>query len=80
MAELNILGVPFAEEYGGAGADNVSYVIALEELARVCASTAIIVSGHTSLATWPIFELGLRRRRKSTPASWPRAPCWARSR
>jgi butyryl-CoA dehydrogenase len=58
MAKLNILGVPVAEEYGGAGADNVSYVIALEELARVCASTSIIVSGHTSLATWPILEFG----------------------
>ena len=58
MAALNILGVPFAQEYGGAGADNVSYVIALEELARVCASTAIIVSGHTSLGTWPIVEFG----------------------
>ena len=58
MAKLNILGVPIAEEFGGAGADNVSYVIALEELARVCASTSIIVSGHTSLATWPILEYG----------------------
>ena len=58
MAKLNILGVPIAEEFGGAGADNVSYVIALEELARVCASTSIIVSGHTSLATWPILEFG----------------------
>ena len=58
MAKLNILGVPIPEEFGGAGADNVSYVIALEELARVCASTSIIVSGHTSLATWPIFEFG----------------------
>ena len=58
MAKLNILGVPIPEEFGGAGADNVSYVIALEELARVCASTSIIVSGHTSLSTWPIFEFG----------------------
>ena len=58
MAKLNILGVPIPEEFGGAGADNVSYVIALEELARVCASTSIIVSGHTSLATWPILEFG----------------------
>ena len=58
MAKLNIMGVPFPEEYGGAGADNVSYAVVLEELARACASTAIIVSGHTSLATWPIFEFG----------------------
>ncbi len=64
MAELNILGVPFAEQFGGAGADNVSYVIALEELARVCASTAIIVSGHTSLATWPIFEFSTQAQKE----------------
>ncbi len=58
LAKLNLLGVPFPEESGGAGADNVSYAVVLEELARACASTAIIVSGHTSLATWPIFEYG----------------------
>ncbi len=58
LAELNLMGVPFPTEFGGAGADNVSYVIVLEELARVCASTAIIVSAHTSLATWPIHQFG----------------------
>lgn len=58
LAKLNLLGVPYPEEFGGAGADTVSYVIVLEELARVCASTATIVSGHTSLGTWPIFEFG----------------------
>jgi len=58
MAKLNLMGVPFAEEFGGAGADYVSYTIVLEELARACASTSVIVSGHTSLGTWPIFEFG----------------------
>jgi butyryl-CoA dehydrogenase len=58
MAALNLLGMPFPEELGGAGADHVSYVIALEELARVCATTSLIVSVHTSLGTWPIFEFG----------------------
>ncbi len=58
MAELNLLGVPFSEEFGGVGADNVSYVIVLEELARACASTSVIVSAHTSLGTWPIYEFG----------------------
>ena len=58
LANLNLLGVPYPEEFGGAGADNVSYVLVIEELARVCASTAAIVSGHTSLGTWPIFEFG----------------------
>jgi butyryl-CoA dehydrogenase len=58
LAKLNLLGVPYPEEFGGAGADNVSYVLVVEELARVCASTAAIVSGHTSLGTWPLFEFG----------------------
>jgi butyryl-CoA dehydrogenase len=65
LAELNLLGVPFPEEFGGAGADNVSYAIVLEELARACASTAIIVSAHTSLATWPIFEFGTPAQRNT---------------
>ena len=58
LAKLSLLGVPYPEEVGGAGADNVSYAIVLEELARVCGSTPVIVSGHTSLGTWPIFEFG----------------------
>jgi butyryl-CoA dehydrogenase len=58
MGKLGLMGVPFAEEFGGAGADNVSYTIVLEELARACASTSVIVSAHTSLGTWPIFEYG----------------------
>jgi len=58
MAKLNLMGVPFPEEVGGVGADYVSYVIVLEELARACASTSVIVSGHTSLGTWPIYEFG----------------------
>ncbi len=58
MGKLGLMGVPFAEEFGGAGADYVSYTIVLEELARACASTSVIVSGHTSLGTWPIFEFG----------------------
>jgi butyryl-CoA dehydrogenase len=58
MGKLGLMGVPFAEEVGGAGADYVSYAIVLEELARACASTSVIVSGHTSLGTWQIFEYG----------------------
>ena len=58
MAKLGLMGVPFGEEIGGAGADYVSYTIVIEELARACATTPVIVSGHTSLGTWPIFEFG----------------------
>jgi butyryl-CoA dehydrogenase len=50
--------VPFSEEVGGAGADYLSYAIVVEELSRVCASTGVIVSAHTSLGTWPIYQFG----------------------
>jgi len=63
MAALNLLGIPYPEKLGGAGADYVSYVIAVEELARVCATTSLIVSVHTSLGTWPIFEFGTQAQK-----------------
>src|ERR1700690_162923 len=58
MAALSLLGVPYPDKVGGAGADYVSYAIVVEELARVCGTTSVIVSGHTSLGTWPIFAFG----------------------
>jgi butyryl-CoA dehydrogenase len=58
LAELNLLGVPFPEEHGGAGADHLSYAIVIEELSRVDASVGVIVSAHTSLGTWPIYQFG----------------------
>ena len=64
MAELNLLGMPYPQELGGAGADHVSYVIALEELAKVCATTSFIMSVHTSLGTWPIFKFGTRAQQE----------------
>jgi len=56
MAELGLMGIPFPEKYGGAGSDNLSYAIAIEEISRVCASTGVILSAHTSLGTWPIYH------------------------
>ena len=58
LAEMNLMGMPYPEKEGGAGADYVSYAIAIEEISRACASTGIIMSAHTSLATWPIFKFG----------------------
>ena len=58
LAEMNLMGMPYPEKEGGAGADYVSYVISIEELSRACASTGVIVSAHTSLATWPVFKFG----------------------
>jgi len=58
MAELSLMGMPYPEKVGGAGADELSYIIAIEELSRACASTAVILSAHTSLATWPVYKFG----------------------
>lgn len=58
MAELGLTGIPWPEAYGGIEADYVSYVIAVEELSRVCASTGVTLSAHLSLASWPIYKYG----------------------
>ena len=58
MAKLGIMGIPFPVEYGGAGGNNVLYTMAVEELSRVCATTGVIVSAHTSLCGAPIMEFG----------------------
>lgn len=64
MAKYGMLGVPFPTEYEGAGADHISYAITVEELSRVCASTGVICSAHTSLCCWPIFNWGTEEQRK----------------
>ena len=58
MAELGMLGIYFPKEYGGAGADVLSYVMAVEELSKVCGTTGVILSAHTSLCCAPIYENG----------------------
>jgi alkylation response protein AidB-like acyl-CoA dehydrogenase len=58
LAELGLMGMTIPEEYGGAGADTVSYAIAVEELARVDSSVAITLAAHHSLGTLPIFYFG----------------------
>ncbi|MQL53430.1 acyl-CoA dehydrogenase [Desulfofundulus thermobenzoicus] len=64
MARLDWLGIPYPEEYGGAGADYLSYVIAVEEISRSCASTGIILSAHTSLACAPIYQHGSEEQKR----------------
>jgi len=64
MARLGLLGLPIPEEYGGAGADNVSFAIALEEIARACGSTAITLDAHTSLASEPIYLFGSEAQKR----------------
>ena len=64
MAKYGLLGVPFPTEYGGAGADHISYAITVEELSKKCASTGVICSAHTSLCCWPIFNWGNEEQKK----------------
>jgi butyryl-CoA dehydrogenase len=64
MADLNLMGIPFPEEFGGAGAEELSYIIAVEELARVCGSTSITLAAHTSLGSFPIYAFGTDEQRK----------------
>ncbi|GGC86271.1 butyryl-CoA dehydrogenase [Thalassobacillus devorans] len=65
MAELGLTGIPWPEEYNGIGSDFVSYVIAVEELSRVCASTGVTLSAHISLASWPIYKFGNEDQKKT---------------
>src|SRR4029450_9686660 len=58
MGGLGLMGIPFPEEYGGGGADTLSYVLAVEELARVDSSVCITMAAHTSLGTMPIHMWG----------------------
>ena len=55
------MGIPFPQEYGGGGADTLSYVLAVEELARIDSSVCITMAAHTSLGTMPIYLWGTRR-------------------
>jgi alkylation response protein AidB-like acyl-CoA dehydrogenase len=64
MAELGLMGIPIADEYGGAGADTVSYAIAIEELTRIDSSVAITVAAHTSLGTMPIYLYGTEEQKQ----------------
>ena len=64
MAEMGLLGIPFPEEYGGTGMDNLSYAQCVEELSKVCAATGVIVSAHTSLCATPIFLFGTEEQKQ----------------
>jgi butyryl-CoA dehydrogenase len=64
MARYNMLGIPFPEEYGGAGGDEVAYAIAVEELSKVCGTTGVICSAHTSLGCWPIYKFGTEEQKQ----------------
>ena len=58
MGQYGMMGIPFSTEYGGAGGDNLSYVLAVEELSKVCGTTGVILSAHTSLGAGAIDQFG----------------------
>ena len=64
LGELNLMGIPFPQEYGGAGADTLAYVLAVEELTRVDSSVAITLCAHTSLGTQPVYLFGSEEQRR----------------
>ncbi len=64
MAALGLMGLPFPEEYGGAGGDAISYAIAVEEIARASGSVAITYSAHISLACTPIYLFGTEEQKR----------------
>ncbi|MCZ6818335.1 MAG: acyl-CoA dehydrogenase [Calditrichaeota bacterium] len=64
MAELGLLGLPFPEEYGGAGMDTISLALSLEEIAKACGSTCLSVAAHISLCATPIYLFGTEAQKQ----------------
>jgi short/branched chain acyl-CoA dehydrogenase len=64
LGELNLMGIPFPEEYGGGGGDTLAYALAVEELTRIDSSVAITVCAHTSLGTQPIWLFGSEEQKR----------------
>ena len=75
LGRLGMMGIFIPEQYGGAGLDHVSYSLVIEELGVECSSTAVILSAHSSLASWPILGMGNEEQRmqylpKMAAAEW----------
>jgi len=64
LGELDLMGIPFPEEYGGGGGDSLAYAITVEELARVDSSVAITLCAHTSLGTQPVYLFGSEEQKR----------------
>lgn len=64
MAKCGFMGIPIPKEYGGQGCDTLTYVMCVEELAKVCGTTAVIVSSHTSLCIDPILKFGTEEQKQ----------------
>src|SRR5271163_1560965 len=64
LGKLNLMGIPFPQEYGGGGGDTLAYTIAVEELTRVDSSVAITLCAHTSLGTQPVYLFGSEEQKR----------------
>lgn len=64
LGQLGVMGMPFPQEYGGAGADYLTYIMAVEELSKVDGSHGVIVQTHNALCCWPIFTYGTEEQKK----------------
>jgi alkylation response protein AidB-like acyl-CoA dehydrogenase len=64
MGELGFFGIPFSEEWGGSGLGTLAQALAVEEVAKVCGSTALTVAAHVSLGTYPIYRFGTTEQKK----------------
>ena len=63
LAKLGMLGIPFPKKYGGAGGDTLAYAMCIEELAKACTTTSVIVAAHTSLCCYPIYAYGTEEQK-----------------
>lgn len=77
MAKLGMMGIYFPKAVGGVGGDVLSYVLAVEEMSRVCGTTGVVLSAHTSLCAAPIYEMVLPSRRQSICPSFAPVNGWA---
>src|SRR5438270_4017559 len=64
LGDLDLMGIPFPEDYGGGGGDSLTYALAVEELARVDSSVAITLCAHTSLGTQPLYLFGSEEQKQ----------------
>ncbi len=64
MQKADMMGIPFPQEYGGAGSDTLNYILAVEELSRACATHGVILSAHTSLGAHPIYKYGTEEQKE----------------
>ena len=63
LAKLGMLGIPFPKKYAGAGGDNLAYAMCVEEIAKTCGTTSVIICAHTSLCSYPIYAYGTEEQK-----------------